>query len=379
MGFAPRTAAVGPEGQGLRSSGSHLSQSLYAALDLGTNNCRLLIARRRDGYRSLAPGTTTAAIAGRGGAEPPTLEIVDAFSRIVRLGEGLAMTGRLSDAAMERTVSALAVCVRKLRRYRPRFARIVATEACRRAENGGVFLARVADELGLYLETIAPQEEALLALAGCAALLDPDVPRALMFDIGGGSTELTWLAVRPGHPPLVLGWISIPLGVVNLAEAYGDATRADSGYTHMNAVFAEKLLAFDHRYGISQAIQAGGVQMLGASGTVTTLAGIHLDLPRYDRAQVDGIRLSTDDLAAVSARIRKMGEEARLSHPCIGRARSDLVIAGCAIIDAMRVLWPIPSLRIGDRGVREGILFGLMGVPAPQLAPDQPPEPPDEK
>ncbi len=310
----------------------------------------------------------------RAGGEPPTLEIVDAFSRIVRLGEGLAMTGRLSDVAMERTMSALAVCVRKLRRYRPRFSRIVATEACRRAENGGVFLARVADELGLYLETIAPQEEALLALAGCAALLDPDVPRALMFDIGGGSTELTWLAVRPGQPPLVLGWISIPLGVVNLAEAHGDAGRADSGYPRMNAVFAEKLLAFDRRYGISQAIQAGGVQMLGASGTVTTLAGIHLDLPRYDRARVDGICLSIEELAAVSSRIRKMGEEARLSHPCIGRARSDLVIAGCAIIDAMRVLWPIRSLRIGDRGVREGILFGLMGVPAPQLAPEQPEE-----
>jgi exopolyphosphatase/guanosine-5'-triphosphate,3'-diphosphate pyrophosphatase len=307
-------------------------------------------------------------------AEPPTLEIVDAFSRIVRLGEGLAMTGRLSDAAMDRTVAALAVCVRKLRRYRPRFARIVATEACRRADNGGLFLERVSAELGLYLETIAPQEEALLALAGCAALLDPAVPRALMFDIGGGSTELTWLAVRPGQSPLVLGWISIPLGVVNLAEAHGDPSRADTGYARMNAVFAEKLIAFDRRYGISDAIRAGGVQMLGASGTVTTLAGIHLDLPRYDRARVDGIRLSIEDLAAVSARIRKMGEEARLSHPCIGRARADLVIAGCAIIDAMRVLWPIPSLRIGDRGVREGILFGLMGVPAPQLAPADPEE-----
>lgn len=363
-----------PQGRSMRPSGPVPSQPLYAALDLGTNNCRLLIARRRDGYGGLAPGATTAAMADGQSAEPPTLEIVDAFSRIVRLGEGLAMTGRLSDAAMDRTVSALAVCVRKLRRYRPRYARIVATEACRRADNGGLFLERVSAELGLYLETIAPQEEALLALAGCAALLDPSVPRALMFDIGGGSTELTWLAVRPSQSPLVLGWISIPLGVVNLAEAHGDPNRADTGYERMNAVFAEKLIAFDRRYGISDAIRAGGVQMLGASGTVTTLAGIHLDLPRYDRARVDGIRLSIEDLAAVSARIRKMGEEARLSHPCIGRARADLVIAGCAIIDAMRVLWPIPSLRIGDRGVREGILFGLMGVPAPQLAPADPEE-----
>lgn len=371
IALAPRTAADGPQGRHARAAGPP-TQPLYAALDLGTNNCRLLIARRRDGYRSAVPGSTAAAAAERTGAPPPTLEIVDAFSRIVRLGEGLAATGRLSDAAMDRTVSALSVCARKLRRYRPRFVRIVATEACRRAENGHLFLQRISAELGLRMETIAPQEEALLALAGCAALLDPSVPRALMFDIGGGSTELTWLAVRPGQAPLVLGWISIPLGVVNLAEAHGDTTRNDHGYDRMRQVFAEKLLGFDAAHGISTAIQAGGVQMLGASGTVTTLAGIHLDLPRYDRARVDGIRLRAEDLASVSDRIRRMSEEARLSHPCIGRARADLVIAGCAIIDAMRTQWTIPSLRIGDRGVREGILFGLMGVPAPQLAPATP-------
>ncbi len=371
IAIAPGTAAAGPQGRYARAAGPP-PQPLYAALDLGTNNCRLLIARRRDGHRLSAPGTTAAAVAERTGAPPPTLEIVDAFSRIVRLGEGLATSGRLSDAAMDRTVSALAVCARKLRRYRPRFVRIVATEACRRAENGADFLHRISAELGLQMETIAPQEEALLALAGCAALLDPTQPRALMFDIGGGSTELTWLSVRPGQAPLVLGWISIPLGVVNLAEAHGEPGRNDHGYDQMRQVFAEKLLAFDAAHGISSAIQAGGVQMLGASGTVTTLAGIHLDLPRYDRAQVDGIRLRAEDLAAVSDRIRRMSEEARLSHPCIGRARADLVIAGCAILDAMRAQWAIPSLRIGDRGVREGILFGLMGVPAPQLAAPMP-------
>lgn len=329
--------------------------ALYAALDLGTNNCRLLIARRRD-----EPGPAP-------GSVQPGIEVIDAFSRIVRLGEGLATTGSLSDAAQDRTLSALAVCAAKIRRHRPRAVRVVATEACRRALNGRDFLARVSAETGLSMETIDPSEEALLALAGCSALLRPDRPYAVMFDIGGGSTELIWLEQRPGRAPLVRGWTSLPLGVVSLAEGQPENQPASLSYAAMRATVEQHLDHFTAHDDICRAIRAGQVQMLGASGTVTTLAGIHLNLPRYDRARVDGITLSFDDLATVSQQVRQMEEGARHTHPCIGRARADLVVAGCAILDALCARWPVGSLRIADRGVREGILLGLMGVPVPTL------------
>lgn len=329
---------------------------LFAALDLGTNNCRLLIARRRE-----EPGASPGSI-------QTGIDVIDAFSRIVRLGEGLVATGALSEEAQERTLSALAVCAAKIRRHRPRALRVVATEACRRASNGQEFLARVAHEIGLDMETIDPAEEALLALAGCAALLRPNRPRAVVFDIGGGSTELIWLEQRPGDAPLVHAWTSMPLGVVNLAEGEDPDLPTPLAYERMRARVEAFLDGFAASPDIQAAIARGEVQMLGASGTVTTLAGIHLDLPRYDRSKVDGITLNFTDLAAVSRKVRTMEEEVRHAHPCIGRARSDLVVAGCAILDALCARWPVGSLRIADRGVREGILLGLMGVPAPTLS-----------
>ena len=311
--------------------------AIYGALDLGTNNCRLLVARPASGG----------------------FRVVDAFSRIVRLGEGMGRTGELSEAAMERTIAALRVCAHKLRSRRVVHLRAVATEACRKATNCAAFLEKVREETGIEIETIPAAEEARLVLAGCAPLLDQGAERAVLFDIGGGSTELIWVGLDRREPEM-LGYASIPLGVVTLADRYGGRDVTGECYAAMRAEAASGLAAFDEANEITGRIARGRVQMLGSSGTVTTLAGVHLALPRYNRAMVDGIVLERADVHAASARLLALDYAGRSAHPCIGVERADLVLAGCAILDAIMDRWPTPRLRVADRGVREGILYGLM-------------------
>lgn len=319
---------------------------ILAALDLGTNNCRLLVAR----------------------AQSAEFKVIGGFSRIVRLGEGLARAGSLSNPAMDRTLSALRICTAKIQRYRPRAMRVVATQACRQADNGADFLNRVRQDTGLPMEMISAQEEAILTLAGCSALLTHDKPQALVFDIGGGSTEIIWLDVPPQGPPRIRAWISLPLGVVSLSECH-TADSLDSGYLSMRADIMAPLKVFEAQNDIRAAIASGKVQMLGTSGTVTTLAGIHFKLERYDRSYVDGCVLSFEDLAKALHHVLTLDRKSRNAHPCIGCARADLVIAGCAILDSICEIWPVGRLRIADRGMREGILLGLMGIPAPVFCP----------
>jgi exopolyphosphatase/guanosine-5'-triphosphate,3'-diphosphate pyrophosphatase len=319
----------------------------YAAIDLGTNNCRLLVARpAAGGFR-----------------------VVDAFSRIVRLGEGVTSSRLLSEAAMTRAIDALGVCADKVRRRPGCRLRAVATAACRQALNRNVFLERVRRETGLELEVIDPQEEARLALGGCAPLLDSRVPNGLIFDIGGGSTELCWLTLpEPGGapdgqaapPPELVAWHSMPVGVANLAERFAGVPDTPTSYDAMVAAAAQSLSAFAGDDQVMQAFAGRPVQMVGASGTVTTLAGVAKDLPRYDRRQVDGSDLSAETVRATSRRIVDMTPEQRLSHPCIGPQRADLVIAGCAILEAICQAWPVDRLTVADRGLREGILYHLM-------------------
>ncbi len=310
----------------------------FAALDLGTNNCRLLIARP-DGR---------------------SFRVIDAFSRIVRLGEGLSMTGCLSVDAMARAIDALKVCAQKIQRRGVTHARNVATEACRRAGNCDEFLGRVRAETGLEIEIISTAEEAVLAFKGCAPLLNSRMPRALVFDIGGGSTELGWLRLRAGGPPQIMASLSIPVGVVNLTERYGGSRIAPEVYDAMVAEVAGRLQDFAVANGIDRRVAAGAVQMLGTSGTVTTLAGVHLGLPRYDRSVVDGCYLDFPAIQSVSRQLAAMTCEERSANPCIGPERADLVVAGCAILEAICGLWPVGRLRVADRGVREGILAGLL-------------------
>ncbi|MEW5728608.1 MAG: Ppx/GppA phosphatase family protein [Pseudomonadota bacterium] len=313
------------------------AEPVYAALDLGTNNCRMLIARPQGG----------------------SFRVVDAFSRITRLGEGLAATGRLGEEAMARTIDALKACADKMAKNRVTRARLVATEACRRAANGAEFAARVQAATGLAMDTIAADEEAGLALAGCASLLEPSARRALVFDIGGGSTELVWVATGAGTHR-VHGIESLPLGVVTLAEQHGADLHHPGGYASVVAAVSERLEGFEAAHGIAADIAQGGVQMLGTSGTVTTLGALHLDLERYDRSRIDGLDLDFEHIAAVTRRLGAMDPEQRAAHPCIGPERADLVVAGCAILEAICRTWPLGRLRVADRGVREGILIAMM-------------------
>jgi exopolyphosphatase/guanosine-5'-triphosphate,3'-diphosphate pyrophosphatase len=325
------------QGVARRPAAAHL-----AALDLGTNNCRLLVARPMGaGFR-----------------------IVDAFSRIVRLGEGLAATGTLSEAAMARTLDALAVCAHKIRSRRSLEGRYVATEACRRAANCEAFLERVRERFGLEIEIISTAEEARLVVTGCAPLLSPRIPYAIVFDIGGGSTEIVWVRLwrerGTWHRSLrILGSSSLPLGVVNLTDRFGGEV-SPAAYRTMVDEAAAALAPFERQHRIARLIRAGRVQMLGSSGTVTTLAGIHLALPRYTRALVDGSVLTFQQIAAVSAHLAALDLAGRAASPCVGRERADLVLSGCAILDAICATWPVGRLWVADRGVREGILCDLM-------------------
>jgi exopolyphosphatase/guanosine-5'-triphosphate,3'-diphosphate pyrophosphatase len=337
----PRASAAAPSAtRALPHAWRAPRPDTYAALDLGTNNCRLLVARS----------------AGRG------FRVIDAFSRIVRLGEGLAATGVLSEAAMARTLDALKICAGKVAHRRVTQARYVATEACRRAANCAEFVERVYAATGIAIEIISSDEEARLVVTGCAPLLDRGVPHAVVFDIGGGSTELVWLDVPrdPDVLPKVAGFHSLPNGVVTLSDRYGGREVSPATYAAMVREMRDAVRPFEERFGIARKIAEGAVQMLGSSGTVTTLAGINMELPRYNRAVVDGSMLTFDCVRQVTARLVGLCYEARAAHPCIGSDRADLVLAGCAILEAICSLWPVGTLRVADRGIREGILVGLL-------------------
>ncbi len=309
----------------------------YAALDLGTNNCRMLIAR----------------------PEGEGFFIVDAFSRIVRLGEGLGASGRLSEAAMDRAVAALSICADKLMRRNVHLARSVATEACRRAENGAEFVDRVYRETGIMLDVISTEEEARLAVVGCHKLLELGDGPALVFDIGGGSTELVVVETRKGEPH-VIDWLSVPWGVVSLAESeeqdHPTLPARLSCYENMRRVVRTSFADFAAR----QPDARGPLRLLGTSGTVTTLASVYLDLPSYDRKQIDGLIVPSEAIRQISRDLSEMSVNERATLPCIGPERADLVVAGCAILDAILDIWPAERVGVADRGIREGILRQLM-------------------
>ena len=344
-----RTYPTGQTRNGTRraENGYHRGdgQRPVAALDLGTNNCRLLVAR----------------------PEPDGFQVIDAFSRIVRLGEGVSQSGRLSEGAMDRTIEALKICSSKLRRWRVNRVRSVATEACRRADNCDVFLERVRSETGLDIEIISTEEEACLALAGCSPLLDRRRLNALVFDIGGGSTEVSWIDVSDDGL-LLRDWISLPLGVVSLTEQYGGDLIGAAVYAEMAQHVADRLAPFEAAHRISDRMRNGEVQVLGTSGTVTTLSGIHLGLERYDRSRVDGSVMEFETIRIISEKLADLDYAGRAAIPCIGRERADLVVAGCAILEGIRRVWPAHSLRVADRGVREGILIALATGRSPVIS-----------
>ena len=323
---------------------------VYAALDLGTNNCRLLIARpAREGFR-----------------------IIDAFSRIVRLGEGLSKTGVLGQGAIDRTLAALEICRTKMETRGVSRARLIATEACRIALNGPEFIARVRDEVGLSLEVVDRETEAHLAASGCAALADEQAEGVVLFDIGGGSSEIVWLSrptrqaqgMDPNGDAAMRGrvrmWASLQLGVVTIAERFGGVDVSAELYERMVRHVSGELAAFMERAATEP--RCSRFHLLGTSGTVTTIAGVHLGLARYDRRQVDGLWMNNEEIALAIGRLQSMSYADRVANGCIGPERADLVLAGCAIFDAIRRAFPADRIRIADRGLREGILMQMMSA-----------------
>ena len=319
-----------------RGAKSH-APDVYAALDLGTNNCRLLIAAPSgDNFR-----------------------VIDSFSRIVRLGEGISTTGMISEAAIARTIAALGVCRDKIELRGAQRLRLIATEACRAASKADAFLAQVARDTGITLEIIDRETEAALAVIGCSPLLDPGGRGAILFDIGGGSSELVRIERDPADPdakPRIKAWMSIPLGVVTLAEKFGGQSVSPECYAGMVGEVARHVAPFAAEH----AGDLGGMHLLGTSGTVTTLAGVHLSLMRYDRRRVDGVWMSHAELDSTIAGLMAMNFQERAANNCVGPERADLVLAGCAILDAIRAAFPLPRLRVADRGLREGMLVEMM-------------------
>ena len=309
----------------------------FAAIDLGTNNCRLLV------------GIPTG----------DSFRVVDSFSRIVRLGEGLHSHGRLSPTAMDRAIAALHAIASRLARRPVRGLRAVATEACRQAANGTEFLARAQAETGLRFDLISTREEAELALESCAPLLAGVGRRALLFDIGGGSTELAWVRLG-GHAPELIGYDSLPIGVVSLAERFGKAGFTVDGFQAMVDDIKARLLPFERIHCIGHETRVGGVRLLGTSGTVTTLAGVALNLPRYRRPLVDGTVLTAEAADHALALLRGLGPIGLAAHPCVGPDRVEFVLPGCAVFEAIRQTWPMAEVTVADRGLREGMLLRMM-------------------
>lgn len=343
---------------------------LFAALDLGTNSCRMLIAQPDGGH----------------------FRVVDAFAKSVRLGMGLERTGHLSRGAILRTIQALDVCAERLRRYGVTNSRLVATEACRRARNGNHFLAQVARETGLRLEVIRPEEEARLAVISCAPLVAPEASQVLVFDIGGGSTELVWIDLSEVAPAeraqaivnlevtggaggsgaaRIVDFISVPLGVATLHDRFADVSDDSARFALMSWYFEESIAGFKPYLDVPEPSPDGGFQMIGTSGTVTTVGAAHLGLRRYDRRKVDGMNLSAEAIEAVIARFLKLGPVGRRNDAGLGRDRCELIMSGAAILQTLLRLWPTDAIRVADRGLREGMLFAMMNakglfVPAPE-------------
>ncbi|UXX83898.1 Ppx/GppA phosphatase family protein [Roseovarius pelagicus] len=333
---------------------------LYAALDLGTNSCRMLIAEPRGSQ----------------------FKVVDSFSKSVQLGAGLEATGRLSRASIGRTIQALKVCQQKLKRHQVKKMRLVATEACRRAINGEAFMARVRRETGLHLDVITPLEEAQLAVVSCAPLVSKNTDQLLVVDIGGGSTELVWIDLR-GVPHAdrrraimrlhggfhtvkdslprarVVDWISVPLGVATLRDQFQDVEDDAARFALMSWFFEENLAEFSP-YKREQSRE--GFQIVGTSGTVTTVAASHLGLRRYDRNRVDGLRMTSDEIDAVIRSYLALGPVGRRRDPRIGLDRQALIMSGAAILQALLRCWPTDRLSVADRGLREGMLYAQMSA-----------------
>lgn len=338
------------------------SDELYAALDLGTNSCRMLIAR----------------------PEGDEFVVVDAFSKPVHLGRGLEEFGTLSRSAINRTIQALYICQKKIKFHGVVHSRLVATEACRRARNGKMFVRQVKARTGLQLEIIQPAEEALLAAVSCAPHVAHETEQLLVIDIGGGSTELAWIdltdvtphqraiALRnlkvackktnrcaPGGVQMI-DWISVPYGVATLNDQFSDVDSDAARFALMSCAFEDAVAEFGRTIDFSDVVARGAFQIVGTSGTVTTVAASFKGLKRYERDLIDGVSMSAAEVDGVTREYLRLGMSGRRKAACIGNDRCELIMSGAAILQAVLRVWPTDKLTVADRGLREGLLYSQM-------------------
>lgn len=307
-----------------------------AAIDLGTRNCRLIIAKHHGGQ----------------------IEIVDLFSRFVCLGEGVAQSRRLGRKAMERTITVLKQCAKRLSHYPNVVFSGVTTDAVRRAENAQSFLRRVARETGLKLEMIDEKEEAYYEVLGCARVLDMRKKRHIIFDIGGGSSEIILCSLDQEKRVRIDEMLSLPYGVVNLYESVDKLT-----FTSYTSI-VEEVQNLCRRFLVahlgdlaSQDVSA--FQVIGTSGTTTTVAAMHHNLKMYDRERVDGTSLCFEDVQKVIHYVQSLSPAERRSNAFCGHVEDDLVLTGFAILEGILRAVPCMYFTVTDAGVRDGLIRTL--------------------
>lgn len=312
---------------------------LFGAIDVGSNNLRMLVA-------SVQPN-----------GEP---KVFDAFSRTVRLGANLNREGALVDQAIDKATNALRICAKKIQQAGVIRYRAVATEVCRQAVNSQRLVASVKRQTGIELEVISCAEEARLAMLGVSPLVEPTATDCLVFDIGGGSSEIVWGQRQSDGDLKFIDHISLPFGVISLADRIDETeTARRASYQVLREELQVALMETEQRWQLRRNVQAGQVQVLGASGTVTTLAGVLLGLQKYARHRVDGTDLPTPQARHVIDHLLRQSPEDRARNGCIGASRCDMVLPGCAMFEAILGIWPVDKVRVADRGVREGILYDL--------------------
>lgn len=313
---------------------------VVAALDVGSNTVRLLVARLE--------------------AEDGLVPLHYAL-RITRLAGGATPAG-LAPESVERTVAAVADLARLMREAGATAWRAVATSAAREAPNAGHLIARARDAAGVDLEVISGDEEGALALRGIRWSLDrlpggtPD--RFAVVDIGGGSTEVLVVRREAG------GWRaegpSMPLGTVRLVERH---LRHDPPTAEEMAAMAghvEAVLAADLEPVLARALPLGAeVPLVGTAGAITTFAAMDLRLTTYDRARIDGHRLSRAGLEARLAELLALPAASRLALPGLERGREDLVVPGLVVLLAVMDRVRANSVTVVDAGLLEGVCLAI--------------------
>lgn len=297
-----------------------------AAIDLGTNTARLLIAE----------------------TDGETITPILVKRHITRLGGGFTREQGLSIEARERTLAAMRDFAKEMAAHRVTALRAVATSAVRDAKNGREFCAEVFDEAGIKLEVIDGHEEGLLTLKGVFCGIDDKRGDFLVFDIGGGSTEYT---LSSGEEMRFTR--SLPLGVVRLTEGKGSVAEMEEKIDRELSGLLEEM----EREGMR--VEPGRCTLVGTAGTATTVAAIDLEMTDYDYRRVNNHAVSLERIRAIFAKLLPLSPSERLQVAGLEKGREDLIIAGLVLMIRTMETFGIDRLKVNDFGLLEGILLSV--------------------